>query len=100
MQRLLADQQLQVYFVDLTYLTSFAVMSRKPEGEEHRVPVAVALLDKEEKVQLLKVRCTMKCTSTTNVPVKHVIKATGCAGQGGDGAAAEGEKQHEFEKYY
>ncbi|KAK9862262.1 hypothetical protein WJX84_008113 [Apatococcus fuscideae] len=27
---------------------------RKPEGEEHRVPTAVALLDKEEKVQLLK----------------------------------------------
>ena len=47
-------------------------MSRKPEGEEHRVPVAVALLDKEEKVQLLKVRCTRV---TTNVLVQQMIKA-------------------------
>ena len=42
---------------DIWLTCSVDVMCRKPEGEEHRVPVAVALLDKEEKAQLLKVAC-------------------------------------------
>ena len=38
-----------------------------------KVLVAVALLDREDKVQLLKLRCAMKCRRTTKVLQKQVI---------------------------